>query len=327
LGNVDARVYDGPMLGSRFRPRSAVAMAAVACAVVAAPNSARAVDDERGRPWARGTVMPTLGFGLGLGQDLTQISFGLGASYFVWHGLSIGLSLTDRILIYSSSFKNRLPGVEDQIPTNIFRITPNAQYVFYRSRWFSPYVYAGLGPTFFNNQGGVHAHWVGGPGAYIGLGGPIFLDVGVNFTGMFPRDRCDDAFVYQAPTGERGQVLEGVCSFGWGPRIGLVLAFGGRSRGRANPRRRNSTPPPERFEVPPENPMQTQPDTWGQPEPWPEPEPEPEPESESEPEPESDSEPESASGPEPDSGFGPEPPEPVLDEPPPGFEDEPPPSE
>jgi hypothetical protein len=295
------------------------AAAVLSCAVVASPRPAAAVDDERGRPWGRGTVMPSFGFGVAFGQDLTQIGVGLGASYFVWHGLSLGLGLSNQFLIWSSSFKNMYPGIEDQIPTNIFRITPSAQYVFYRSRWFSPYVSGGIGPTFFNNAGGVHGHWVAGPGAYIGLGGPVFLDVGVNFSGMFPKDRCNDAFIYEGVGGERVR-LEGMCSFGWGPRIGLILAFGSRGRGRAQPSRRTA-PPPDRYEPPPENPMQPEP-ARPQPDPWAgpdeEPGPEPEPPVQAEPPVEPPAEPPVEPPAETEREAG-------LDEPPPSFDPEPPP--
>lgn len=231
-------------------------LAAGLCAMLAwsttSPAQARTTDDPR--PWGRGTLMPTFGFGLGFSPDVIQLGFGLGASYFVVGGLSLGLSLDDTIFIYSSAVKNQFPGIEKQIPTNLFRITPSVQYVFYRSYRFSPYATVGVGPSFFNNDNGVFGHWTAGPGAYIGLAGPVFLDVGVGFSGMFPPSRCNDAFLYAPPGGGTpARAFEGFCDFNWGPRIGLVLAFGGRrSADRPSERRR---PPPE----PPPSPMRAEP--------------------------------------------------------------------
>lgn len=215
---------------------------AVALAIVTAfALPASAAPSRQARPWGRGTMQPTLGLGLGLGRDATHLGFGLGFRYFVVGGLGVGLSLSDSITIFSSSLKADFPGVNKQIPTNTFRITPSLQYVFYRSRWFSPYAHAGVGPAIFNNDGGVVGHWVAGPGAYIGIGGPVYLNVGVDFSSMFPRGKCDRAYRYQDAAGT--VQFEGYCGFSWGPNIGLVVAFGGG-------RNRRRAPPP-----PPDNPM------------------------------------------------------------------------
>jgi hypothetical protein len=210
---------------------------AVALAILTAIASPVSAAPSRERPWGRGTMQPTFGFGLGLGRDATQLGFGLGFRYFVVGGLGVGLSLSDSITIFSSSLKNDFPGVNKQIPTNTFRITPSLQYVFYRSRWFSPYAHAGVGPAIFNNGGGVVGQWVAGPGAYIGIGGPVYLNVGVDFSSMFPRGKCDRAYRYEA-AGSTVQ-FEGYCGFSWGPNIGLVVAFGG-GRGK-----RRASPPPD----------------------------------------------------------------------------------
>lgn len=177
------------------------------------------------RPWSRHTLVPSFGFGLGFSPDLVQVGLGLGVSYFAWHGLSFGLGVNDTLLIYGGAFRDRYPGVERQIPTNVLTITPSVQYVFYRSYRFSPYMGLGLGPVFFNHGNGIFGQWSAGPGAYIGIDGPVFLDVGVGFSGMFPTERCNDAFIYDNGM-VRGRVFEGFCNFSWGPRLGLVLAFG-----------------------------------------------------------------------------------------------------
>ncbi|MEZ4454556.1 MAG: hypothetical protein R3B09_34205, partial [Nannocystaceae bacterium] len=159
-------------------------------------------------------------------------------NYFLANGFAVGLGLSDTIFIYSRSLRAEYPGIEDQVATNLFRVMPQLQYVFLRNRWFSPYAFAGVGPVFLNNGGGTVGEWNAGPGAYIGLGGPVFLDVGVGFSARFPQSKCDDAFTYM------GAVALDACSFRWGPRIGFVLAFGA-GRSSAAPRRQRSAPPPQ----------------------------------------------------------------------------------
>ncbi len=185
------------------------------------------------RPWGRRTLLPSFGFGLGFSRDATSLGFGLGFRYFAIAGLGLGLSLSDSVLIFSESIKSNYPGINKQVPTNTLYLTPSAQYVFFRSRWFSPYVHAGVGPAFFNNRRGVVGHWVAGPGAYINVGGPVYLTVGVDFSGMFPVGKCNDAYLYR---GSAANVqLSGFCSFNWSPNLGLVVAFGGGKRRRSAP--------------------------------------------------------------------------------------------
>lgn len=247
--------------------------AGVLAAGLAWSSPAEAADDDRGRPWAKGTVVPSFGFGFGYSQDLISLSFGLGASYYIANGFSVGLNLDDQILLYSGSLKGDLPDLENQIPTNVFRLTPVAQWVFLRRPRFSPYVFGGVGPVFFNNDNGVFGHWTAGPGAYIGVGGPLWLDLGVGFSGLFPTDQCNASFEYQ-PGGDFVDqtpipVLD-YCSFRWGPRLGLVLAFGGGGRRS----RKDREPAPDPFMEPPSNPM---PENEPEPEPMTAPEPEPQP--------------------------------------------------
>ncbi len=236
FGRRGRRVYDAPMLRT---PRLVTACAlAIAIAIAMPAVASAAPQSDAERPWGRGTMVPTFGFGLGLGRDATQLGFGLGFRYFAIGGLGLGLSLTDSITIFSDSLKTRYPGLTDRIPTNIFRITPSVQYVFFRSRWFSPYVHAGVGPSFFNNRRGVVGHWVAGPGAYIGIGGPVSLNLGVDFSSMFPSDKCNRAYRYQGAAGD--VQFTGFCGFSWGPNIGIVVAFGG---GRSKRRAPRSAPP------------------------------------------------------------------------------------
>jgi hypothetical protein len=218
--------------------RASLALA-VTLAGTAFVGDARAADEGRGRPWGRRTSLVSPGFGLGLGNSATHLEFSLAGRYFVLDGLALGLTLSDEVSIYKEGFRSQYPGIEKQLPTNVFRLVPTLQYVFYRSRWFSPHVEVGLGPAFFNHGHGTFGHWVAGPGAYIGLGGPVYLDLGVDFFGTFPIDRCKRAYSASATTmGEPVEVSQGgMCSFGWRPKIGLVIALG-----RA-PKRRPAKPP------------------------------------------------------------------------------------
>ena len=212
---------------------------AVALALLGVTSTADArPPDDGNRPWRRGILMPSVGLGAGFTSNLTQVHLGLGASYFVANGLAFGLGVSDTIFIFSQDFRATYPGIEDQVATNMVRIMPTARWVFWRNRWFSPYVFGGAGPVFLNHGGGTVGEWNAGPGAYIGLGGPVFLDLGVGFSARFPREKCDEAFYYNGPSAA-GQVID-ACSFRWGPRIGLVLAFGGgRSSGRSRRRARH----------------------------------------------------------------------------------------
>lgn len=218
----------------------------VCAALLAVPTTAEARPRRDDRPWGRGILMPNLGVGAGFSSSLSVVSIGLGVNYFLANGFAVGLGLSDTIFIYSRSLRADFPGIEDQVSTNLFRVMPQLQYVFLRNRWFSPYAFAGVGPVFLNHGGGTVGEWTAGPGAYIGLGGPVYLDVGVGFSARFPQDKCNDAFVYN------GQVVLDACSFRWGPRIGFVLAFGGRSSSSPPPRRapRSSPPPQQTWEEP-----------------------------------------------------------------------------
>ncbi len=209
------------------------------------------------RPWGKGTAVPTFGLGAGgFFSDIANVSFGLGFSYYLINGLSAGLSFSDTILIYRSTLKAQYPGIERELPTNIFDITPSLQYVFFRSRRFSPYVFGGVGPGFFNHGAGTHGQWVAGPGVLLNVGGPLYVNISVGCSSMFPDERCNEALTYDPGMDGSGSILLDVCSFQWGPQIGAVLAFGGgrraRQRRREEQRRRSE---PEPYQPPPPNPM------------------------------------------------------------------------
>lgn len=239
----------------RLLPGTALALGLV----FAAPNVAEAArDGDPKRPWGRGTLVPSFGFGLGLGSDATQLGFGVGFRYFAIGGLGLGLSLSDSITIFSDSLKSEFPGLTKRIPTNIFRITPSVQYVFYRSRWFSPYVHAGVGPSFFNNGRGTVGHWVAGPGAYIGIGGPVYLNIGVDFSSMFPAGKCNRAYRYAGPVVD--VQFSGYCGFSWGPNIGIVVSFGGSRSKRRAPSNPPPNPMPDAIEPEPIEPEPVEPE-------------------------------------------------------------------
>ena len=224
----------------------------VGATVCLAASTARAGNDEDGRPWARGTwgVGPVLGFGFG--PDVTNLEFGVTGEYYVLHGWSFGAELSDEIFIYSSQLRAEFPGLQNQLATNAFSIIPRTRYVFYRSYRFSPWALAGIGPVFFNHDGGTVGQWVAGPGAYIGLGGPVYLSLGVTFSGMFPRSSCDAAFDYVDPMSPdtrvqfelNGAGIGSLCGFNWTPQIGIVFAPRAKTRRERKEEQRRRRPPP-----------------------------------------------------------------------------------
>lgn len=238
---------------ARARSLTAAAVLASTAALAWPTDAAAAPRDDR--PWGRGVMRPTFGlspWGL-FNPDVASLSFGLGFNYFIINGLSLGLGVSDTIFIYRSAFKAQYPGIEDQLPTNMVELTPSLQYVFFRHRRFSPYVYSGVGPVFFNHGAGTHGQWVAGPGVYINVAGPLYASLGVGFSGMFPGGRCNDALTYRPESaGTGGSLLLDLCSFRWGPQIGFAVAFGGGGRREPRaPRERE----PEREPEPAINPL------------------------------------------------------------------------
>jgi hypothetical protein len=218
------------------------------------PGDAEAAPRED-KPWGRGVWMSKIGFspwGL-FNPDVASLSFGLGGEYFVVNGLSLGLDLSDTIYIYRSAFKAQYPGIETQLPTNAFELVPALRYVFFRSRWFSPYVRGGVGPVIFNHGAGAHGQWVAEPGVFINLSGPLYLDLGVGFSGLFPGGRCESAVTYRAEGSTMGSMPVDFCSFRWSPLVGFTYAFGGggQARERRPPRDRQ----PEHEPAPATNPL------------------------------------------------------------------------
>jgi hypothetical protein len=190
---------------------------------------AHARQDEQGRPFARGTVIPRLGVGFGWGQDLYSVGWSVGAGYFVANGLELGATVGGTHLIWSQDLKATYPGIQDKLPGTLIEITPMMRYVFFRNRWFSPYAFAGVGPTFLTNNAPAPTigHWTAGPGFFIGLGGSWFLDIAIRFSGRFPGGTCSDAFtdVFETTDGPVELEIGGFCTFRWGPSIGVGFGF------------------------------------------------------------------------------------------------------
>ena len=202
--------------------------AAVGLAVGLSSASAEAREDEQGRPFARGTVIPRLGFGFGYSPDLITVSYGLGAGYFVVDGLELGGTVSATHLIWGSELEAEYPGLRAEFPNALVEITPMLRYVFFRNRWFSPYAFAGVGPTFVthNAPAPVMGHWMAGPGFYIGLGPHVFLDLSVQFSGRFP-GTCNAAFkdTFTTTDGPVEVEFSGLCGFRWSPGLGVGVSF------------------------------------------------------------------------------------------------------
>lgn len=202
---------------------------AVAAAAVLAPASAEARPDAQGRPFGKGTVLPRVGVGFGVSDDLISISWLGGAGYFVVDGLEIGGTVGGTHLIWSRSLRAELPGIEDELPGTLMEITPRLRYVFFRNQWFSPYAFAGVGPTFLTNNAPapVIGHWVAGPGFMIGLGKHVFVDISVSFSGRFPGPTCEEAFTdtFESSEGPVEFSVQGICGFRWSPGVGFGVRF------------------------------------------------------------------------------------------------------
>ena len=235
------------------------------------------------RPWGKGLLVPSFGlggsFGGGAGSLFAgALSFGGGASYFVANGIAVGLSFNNDIRFFSQSARDDFPGVEDNVPTYSARLTPQVTFIPFRSRKFSPYLRGGLGPVFFNNDGGVHGEWSVAVGGWIGIGKRAALDIGLGASQSFPRSSCEDAWSF---TASNGNVIDGRANCGvfFYPRIGLVFAIqASPKQGRRTKKQQKQTPTerapaPTRTEefAPPVAPVAAPP----RPEPEPEPTPDP----------------------------------------------------
>lgn len=186
--------------------------------------------------------MVSVGGGLGgsfYGDSGGSLSFGVGGEYFVWHGIGAGLSFYNDFSFFSNSFKNAYPGIENKIPTYFGTLMPALRVFLFRSFRFSPYVRAGTGPVFLNNDQPTIGEWQAGGGFYIGFSRNFALDVGVGVAQFYTESGCDRALsaTYTAATspavnpGQQVDVYAATCGVRVFPRIGLVFGFGGQKDG------------------------------------------------------------------------------------------------
>lgn len=194
------------------------------------------------RPWGRGTLMPSFGLGGSFNRGGGgSLLLGAGLTYFAVNNLGVSLNLRNITTFLPSSLKTEFPGIHKAIPTNEFTITPGLLFVLYRSLRFSPYIHGGVGPVFFNHGRGVVGEWVAGPGFLIGLGRRLAINIGVNFSSRFPKDKCEGAYEYQGQP-----VFINPCGFRFGVNVGLVFGIGvGRQRREPDDEYPTYQPPPD----------------------------------------------------------------------------------
>ena len=198
---------------------------ALACLLWA--PSAEAKPDAQGRPFGQGTMVPRIGLGVGFNPSFFSLGWSAGFGYFVVDGLELGATLSGTHLIWSPDIKLEYRGIEDKLPGTLIEVTPKLRYIFYRSPAFSPYAFAGVGPTMLTNNAPapVIGHWTAGPGVIIGLGPHVFLDLSVSFSGRFPGQTCTDAYTGVFDTNDGLVELEvgGFCGFQWSPGVGVGI--------------------------------------------------------------------------------------------------------
>lgn len=170
-------------------------------------------------PWGRRRASLAVGVEVNVPSSLTVVAPGVRAGYFVADGLELGAEVDVALLLWSPADFTAHPGLATRAPGLAVRVTPTLRYVFLRQPGFSPYLLGGAGPTIWNHGGGVAGHWTASPGALIHLGGRIYLDLAIRFSGSFPGQACQRAFTVA------GGVVPGYCGFQFGPRVGFTFAF------------------------------------------------------------------------------------------------------
>lgn len=147
-----------------------------------------------------------------IASELTLLSAGVRGGYFVRAGLEIAAELQATWLMPPRGVATRATADE---PGAAFRLTPLIRWMPLRTDSFAPYLLAGAGPTVLGRA--VLGHVLAAPGAFVHLGGRVWLDLAIRFTRGFPGARCRAAFSSQA--------APGFCEFQFGPQLGLVAAF------------------------------------------------------------------------------------------------------
>lgn len=207
---------------SRLRGRLVLAGLLASTPVAAAPTRpvARAGANASQGPRPLGVIRRN-GGELGLFADtsiassLTLVGFGLRGGWFARESLEIGAELQGALLLASTTEPSQRPRAGD--PTTAFRFTPLLRWLPLRNEVFAASLLVGVGPAVFGSGGGVLAHAVAAPGAWVRLGGRIWLDLAIRFSLTFPGPRCRAAF--------SGPAAPGFCELQFGPQLGLLVVF------------------------------------------------------------------------------------------------------
>lgn len=204
----------------------------VLAGLVLVPGRASAGDaGDAALPWGKGRGSLGAGAGVSISSSLTVVTPGLRGGYFVVDGLELGGEIDLGVLMWSAADFTAHPGLANTVPGLALRVTPTIRYVFLRQPGFSPYLLAGVGPTWWNHRDGVDGvagHWTASPGALILLGqlgdgsrrrSQVYLDLAIRFSSSFPGRSCHRAFT------AGGGFVAGYCGFQFGPRLGFAVAF------------------------------------------------------------------------------------------------------
>lgn len=183
------------------------------------------------RPWPRGTLMPSLALGASVLVDrpggTLQLSGGL--SYFVVDHLALGLSLRSSTSFLVEYVRTYHPGVEKQIATHEFSVTPVVTVVPHRGYLISPFIGVGVGPVILNHQHGVLGEFVVTPGVLLKLAKQVALTMAIEIAARFPGDRKRDAYRYDDPLNDYTTYFDSRINVAF--QAGVAFAIGvGRAR-------------------------------------------------------------------------------------------------
>jgi hypothetical protein len=150
-----------------------------------------------------------------IASSLTLVGFGIRGGWFARESLEIGAELQGALLLASPTEPSQRPRAGD--PTAAFRFTPLLRWLPLRSEVFAASLLLGVGPAVFGSGGGVLGHAVAAPGAWVHLGGRVWLDLAIRFSLSFPGPRCRAAFAAPA--------APGFCELQFGPQLGVLVVF------------------------------------------------------------------------------------------------------
>lgn len=170
-------------------------------------------------------IWPRVGLGASFGSFNHTIGIGVGATYMFWFGIGLGLDFDDTITIFRDRAKAEFPGIEKDLPTNVAELTPHLQWIMLPGFNFTPYVRAGVGPVFYNNDLGTLGQWKTSAGFMFRIRGRLFVDLGATVSAQFPDARFREVWTYQDQPPLCG-ISDETCSLQIAPRIGLSFGFG-----------------------------------------------------------------------------------------------------